>query len=248
MDNLFLLLFLGCFIALIVGVFKPKAVIKWGNIEKRNRKSVFKYYGIGLIVFFILFGATTDNTANTQENNVASTAKSNIKELTAEEKAAAEKVAAEKAAADKAAAEKSAADKAAAEKAAAEKAAAEKAAAEKAAAEKAEADRVAYDTGITYNQLARTPNDYKGKKVKFTGKVIQVIEGKGEINLRIAVDNNYDTILLVAYKPSITPQRVLENDNVTIKGISQGIYTYDSTMGGKITVPLVFVDIITINN
>ena len=125
-----------------------------------------------------------------------------------------------------------------------------KATADKAAAEakKAEEEKIAYDTGITYDQLARTPDDYKSKKAKFTGKVIQVMESGSETNLRIAVNNNYDTVLLVTYSSSISKQRVLENDNVTVKGVSQGLYTYKSTMGGNITIPLLKVNEIQINN
>jgi membrane protein involved in colicin uptake len=135
--------------------------------------------------------------------------------------AAAKAVADAKAAADKAAADaKAAADKAAADaKAAADKAAADaKAAADKAAA--AMAAKVAYNTGITYSQLARTPDKYKGKKVKFTGTVIQVMEGSGETQLRVAVNDNYDRILLVSYDSNITSTRVLEDDTVTLKGVN----------------------------
>ena len=53
MNDIFLFLFLVCLVAAIVGIIKPQLVIKWGNTEKRNRKNVLKYYGIGLIVFFI---------------------------------------------------------------------------------------------------------------------------------------------------------------------------------------------------
>lgn len=119
--------------------------------------------------------------------------------------------------------------------------------AEEEAAVKAAEEEAAYNSGITYDQLARTPDDYKGQKVTFTGKVIQVMESDGETDLRIAVDGNYDNVILVAYDPKITSTRVLENDNVTIKGKSNGLYTYDSTLGGKITVPLILVDKIQIN-
>ena len=126
-----------------------------------------------------------------------------------------------------------------------EKKKAEAAAAAAAAAAEAEAKK-GYDTGITYNQLARTPDDYVGKKVKFTGKVIQVIEGSSEVNLRVAVNKNYDTVLLVFYPKTLTKTRVLENDIVTLYGVSQGLHTYKSTMGGDITIPLVKVDKIDI--
>lgn len=123
----------------------------------------------------------------------------------------------------------------------------EDAKAAQAAAQKAEEEKVAYDTGITYNQLARTPNDYKGKKAKFTGKVIQVMEGDKENDLRIAVNGNYDTILFVGYDPKITNIRILENDNITVKGTSIGIYSYQSTIGGKISIPGMWVDNIELN-
>ncbi|WP_142292814.1 hypothetical protein [Bacillus cereus] len=242
MNTLFLVLFYVCLIALIIGIIKPQLVVRWGSEEKRNRKSVLKFYGIGVVAMFILFGVTSEDTKKTEEAKTeAKPAKAEQKkELTAEEKAAAEQAAAEKAAAEKAAAEKAAAEKAAAEQAAAEKAAAEKAA-------KEEEERIGYETGITYDQLARTPDEFKGKKAKFTGKVLQVMEGKGETQLRVAVNGNYDKVLYVIYKSDILNSRVLEKDNVTVKGKSAGIYTYKSTMGGEISIPAMLVEKIDIN-
>ncbi|EJV76819.1 hypothetical protein V7652_24295 [Bacillus thuringiensis] len=237
MNTLFALLFFVCLIALIIGIIKPQLVVRWGSEEKRNRKSVLKFYGIGVVAMFILFGVTSEGTKKTEEAQTeAKPAKAEQKkELTAEEKAAAEQAAAEKAAAEKAAAEKAAAEQAAAEKAAAEKAA------------KEEEERIGYETGITYDQLARTPDEFKGKKAKFTGKVLQVMEGKGETQLRVAVNGNYDKVLYVVYKSDILNSRVLEKDNVTVKGKSAGIYTYKSTMGGEISIPAMLVEKIDIN-
>ncbi|AUB62243.1 hypothetical protein CSW12_03955 [Bacillus cereus] len=242
LNTLFALLFFVCLIALIIGIIKPQLVVRWGSEEKRNRKSVLKFYGIGVVAMFILFGVTSEGTKKTEEAQTeAKPAKAEQKkELTAEEKAAAEQAAAEKVAAEKAAAEKVAAEKAAAEQAAAEKAAAEKAA-------KEEEERIGYETGITYDQLARTPDEFKGKKAKFTGKVLQVMEGKGETQLRVAVNGNYDKVLYVVYKSDILNSRVLEKDNVTVKGKSAGIYTYKSTMGGEISIPAMLVEKIDIN-
>ncbi|WP_141545981.1 hypothetical protein [Bacillus wiedmannii] len=232
MNTLFALLFFVCLIALIIGIIKPQLVVRWGSEEKRNRKSVLKFYGIGVVAMFILFGVTSEGTKKTEEAKTeAKPAKAEQKkELTAEEKAAAEQAAAEKAAAEKAAAEQAAAEKAAAEKAA-----------------KEEEERIGYETGITYDQLARTPDEFKGKKAQFTGKVLQVMEGKGETQLRVAVNGNYDKVLYVAYKSDILNSRVLEKDNVTVKGKSAGIYTYTSTMGGEISIPAMLVEKIDIN-
>ena len=99
-----------------------------------------------------------------------------------------------------------------------------------------------YETGITYNQLARTPDDYIGKKVKFKGRVVQVIEGSTSVQIRLAVDDNYDTILLGEYASSTVSSRVLEDDYITIYGTSVGIISYQSTMGGTITIPGVYID------
>lgn len=99
-----------------------------------------------------------------------------------------------------------------------------------------------YETGITYDQLARTPDDYIGKKVKFRGIAIQVIEGSGTTMLRIATSGRYDNVILVQYDSTITSIRVLEDDKVTIYGTSAGLYTYESTGGGEITIPYILVD------
>ena len=44
----------------------------------------------------------------------------------------------------------------------------------------------------------------------------------------------------------LTKVRVLEEDNVILYGVSEGLYTYKSTMGGNITIPLINVERIDI--
>lgn len=160
--------------------------------------------------------------------------------IAAEQKAAEEKKRAEEEAAKQAAKE-------AKEKEQAEQEAKEKA--EKEAAEKAEQEKIAkgYETGITYEQLARTPDDYIGEKIKFSGKVVQLIEGTDEIQLRFAVNDDYDQIIYVGYSPDIVDQRVLEDDYLTIYGYSIGTISYESTLGGTITIPSSFVEKIEFN-
>ena len=114
---------------------------------------------------------------------------------------------------------------------------------------RAEKEAQGYETGITYEQLARNPDDYVTEKVKLTGKVIQVIEDQSssEIQMRLAVNGDYDSIIYVGYDKSIVSQRVLDDDNITIYGSSIGTITYQSTMGGDITIPAVYVDRIDFN-
>ena len=112
----------------------------------------------------------------------------------------------------------------------------------KAKAEQEAKEKQGYDTGITYDQLARTPNDYKGKKCKFRGKVVQVQEGNNLVAMRIAVNGNYDNILyVIATNKTLNGERVLENDYVTVYGTSAGIYTYTSVMGASISIPSMLV-------
>lgn len=137
--------------------------------------------------------------------------------------------------------EKAEAEKKLAEQKATEEEAAAKAAAEEAAKKEAE-EKMGYETGITYDQLARTPDEYEGKKVKFSGTVVQVMEGKNTVEIRLAVNTNYDKIIYGSYKSNIVSSRVLEDDKITVYGVSNGLITYTSTMGGNITIPSVTID------
>lgn len=101
-----------------------------------------------------------------------------------------------------------------------------------------------YNTGIDYYDLARTPDYYVGQKVIFIGKVIQVLEGDTETNLRIAINADYNCVVLAYYSSDLVSSRVLEGDMITIYGISRGLYTYESTLGQDITVPLISVQFI----
>lgn len=116
-------------------------------------------------------------------------------------------------------------------------------------AEEEEAERLAeeeekkgYDTGIRYKDLARNPENYVGKKIKFQGKVAQVMEGDGEVQIRLAVGGSYDDIIYCVYDSSIVSSRVLEGDYITVMGVSTDLLTYTSTMGGEITIPSMLVE------
>ncbi|WP_144481813.1 hypothetical protein [Bacillus pumilus] len=105
-----------------------------------------------------------------------------------------------------------------------------------------EQEKKGYDTGITYDQLARTPEKYKGKKVKFKGEVVQVMEGDGTTEIRVAVDEYYNDIVYGAYQADLVKSRVLEGDVITFMGTSEGVITYESTTDGNITIPSVNIE------
>ena len=102
---------------------------------------------------------------------------------------------------------------------------------------------------IDYKSLARNPNMYKGKDYTFTGEVIQVMEDKNNLLLRVNVtakryeylnETYYEDTILVKYKYSSSSEsRILEDDIITLYGKSMGTYTYESVLGSPITVPYI---------
>ena len=119
---------------------------------------------------------------------------------------------------------------------------AKKKAAEEEARRKAEEEARGYETGITYEQLARTPDDFVAQKVKFTGKAVQVLYEDDIAVIRLAVDSDYDHMLYCMFDPSITPSRILEDDIITVYGASTGMYSYTSVLNATISIPSVLVD------
>lgn len=108
-------------------------------------------------------------------------------------------------------------------------------------------DKSEYESStITYDDLARKPQDYEMQKVKFEGKVVQLMENEGEdyVSIRFAVNDDYDKIIYCEFDRNIVGQRVLEGDWLNIYGVSGGLMSYQSTLGGTITIPAVLVNII----
>lgn len=132
---------------------------------------------------------------------------------------------------------------------------------------KAEAkEKKGYDTGITFFQLERMPDEFKGQKVKFYGKVLQVLEDKNEVQIRMSTKMStsaydeilddlykwlnqknpigkteywYEDIIYGYYDKNVPAYRVIQDDMITIYGISRGLYTYTSTADKEITLPLI---------
>lgn len=99
-----------------------------------------------------------------------------------------------------------------------------------------------YNTGVTYDNLARNPEDTEGQKVTLSGEIAQVIEDEDFSQYRLAIDGDYDKMVLIQIPKELLTSRVLENDLITVYGESLGTIDYESTMGGQITIPAVNVD------
>ena len=92
-------------------------------------------------------------------------------------------------------------------------------------------------TKANYNFYAKNPGLYKGDQITFTGKALQVVDGSVNTTIRVSVDNDSDKVVYLTMPNNLTTIRILEDDNIVVKGSFTGLYTYSSTMGGQITIP-----------
>lgn len=102
-----------------------------------------------------------------------------------------------------------------------------------------------------YKDIARNPNDYKGKSAKFTGKVAQIQENGLSVILRVNVTKGeygmWDDAIFVEYtRNNENESRILEDDIITLYGELDGIKTYSAVLGNEVSIPLLkahYVDI-----
>ena len=105
----------------------------------------------------------------------------------------------------------------------------------------------------TFEQMAKNPDNFKGTNVKITGEVIQTLYSNGSVDLRVNITKKgtystyYTDTIYVLYYPEKGEDKILEDDIITIYGTSQGDYTYTSTIGASVTLPLIYGKYIEIN-
>lgn len=92
---------------------------------------------------------------------------------------------------------------------------------------------------ISFKQLNKDPDSFKGTPVKFTGQVVQIQESGGQGVIRLAVTKesygwSFSDIIYVNYTGH---NDYIENDILTVYGILQGSYTYTSQANFQITLP-----------
>jgi len=106
--------------------------------------------------------------------------------------------------------------------------------------EKREAEiRKGYDTGITYDQINRLPDDYKDKKVKFSGYVMGTLEGDDATAVFLATSGKDKDILICLYQPGEGKPRVFKEDTITVCGTSAGLYKNKTDDGQNIVLPTI---------
>ena len=107
---------------------------------------------------------------------------------------------------------------------------------------------------FSYKELARDPDKYKYQLVKVQGEVIQVMEASSSEEYcvyRVAVKKeswgySSSEVILVMYDGYGKTPRVLEDDIVVFYGVYDGLFSYETVLGGTLTVPKVTAEYVDI--
>lgn len=75
------------------------------------------------------------------------------------------------------------------------------------------------------------------QKIVITGKVLQNSSSLSGRTLRVAINNDYDKVVLVKIPSSEYKSVLAEDDRVTIYGINEGLTTYTTVLGAENTIP-----------
>jgi len=100
---------------------------------------------------------------------------------------------------------------------------------------------IALCQSYNYEDISRNPNTYMGKESFFTGEVIQVMESRNNVTLRVNVtEGRYswsDTIYVDYTRLDNNEPRILEKDIIKIYGDLNGLKSYTSALRTTITIP-----------
>lgn len=91
---------------------------------------------------------------------------------------------------------------------------------------------------FVYKALARNPENFEDEKYVLSGYVLQVLGNRTDgFEMRLATDGKYgDVVYLMTYNdPGFN---VLDDDQITVYGRFCDMYTYKTTSGGSVTLPM----------
>ena len=207
--------------------------------EESKRGGCLKTFGIGFVALMLLssLGVNTDTTQNfatTTTDSETSSEKLKEEELSSEVE---ESIQAEESLAEKREAQEEE-ERLAKEKEEEERLEQESIEAEEKWQEKLDNPR----TDVAYDNLMRTPDDYFGEIVQYSGTVLQTITGDGIVQQRVALYDDYDKIVLIEYSEELPEVRLLDDDYITFTGMSFGTITYETVLGAKLEIPSIFVE------
>lgn len=102
-------------------------------------------------------------------------------------------------------------------------------------------------TAYSYKEIFRNPSEYIEKKIKLTGKVVQVMEetedGIEYWVLRVDMTKDkwgyYDDTVMILLPKSSFKGRIIEDDVITFYGLCYDTYTYETVLGASQTIPFI---------
>ena len=94
---------------------------------------------------------------------------------------------------------------------------------------------------LRFAELNKNPDKHAGTYIKYQGEILQIMEDETSTDIRLAVTKDsygydYNDVVYVTFEGT-TP--FLDEDIVTIYGKVSGAYSYESTAGYQITLPLI---------
>ena len=101
---------------------------------------------------------------------------------------------------------------------------------------------------ISYEDLSRSPGKYTDRYVRFYGKVVQICNEASSpyyySTYRVATYNGYDNVVYIYVDNYGSGERILEDDWITFYGKFDGLYSYTTVRGDKLSIPSVKVEYI----
>lgn len=85
-------------------------------------------------------------------------------------------------------------------------------------------------------------------KLQVTGTVIQAMKSDEGMNLRLAINDDYDQVVLITIEDSDYQDVIAEDDNVTVYGLNAGLTSYKTVMGNEQTIPAMLGTNYTVNS
>ena len=75
-------------------------------------------------------------------------------------------------------------------------------------------------------------------KVRVYGKVLQAMEDRKAYTLRVAINDDYDKIILVSIPSEYNNRVIAEDDHITLYGLAKGRQSYETVFKATKTLPL----------
>lgn len=96
---------------------------------------------------------------------------------------------------------------------------------------------------ISYDELLRNPDNYKGMDIRLRGKIFQSVSGMILANVTQGSYGLWDDVTMIYWNGE---PNIIEDDIVTVWGTYSGTYTYTTALGAQKTVPLLVAKYVTV--